>query len=110
MSAFFICGCGLLCLWPPSRSLVQWRITNVASLRQSRQHEMLREQPALFGILESMPLDELAGAELGIEAQQRLGSHVRLFDLAGGREACRQEAQVGVEARIERRRPARPAH
>ena len=54
-------------------------------LRQPGQHEMIAEPQAHLAILERMPFGKLAGAELGVETQQRLGSDMRLFHLAAGR-------------------------
>src|SRR4029450_4533356 len=62
------------------------------SFRQPCHHQVPPEPPALPGIPERMPLGELAGAEISVDAQQIKASQARLIDFANSREAGREYA------------------
>ena len=80
-------------------------------LRQPGQHQMVAEQPALVGILEGMPLGEAPGAEArdGRAAASAPTSRASSIWPLAARLAARKR-RLADEARIERRRLARPLH
>src|SRR5262245_61685991 len=69
---------------------------------------MVAELAALARILEGVAVGEGAGAEGGVELQQRLPRLARLLELAARRKARGQEAQIGDEAWVGGARAARP--